>query len=263
MGDGSLTLRGRRFNTHIMAQPGVVRDLLADPMAEDTGFLARFLITQPPSTIGTRFHANAKNNPAPLAAFDARLTIILETPMNFDEKSGALDTRFLPISKDARAILIKFLDDVEVEMQPEGIYSDIKGSACKAAEQAARIAGVLTLWADLEAREVSGITMANAVDLAQYYLDEALRLSNAAIVSLDIARAERLRVWLLDTWPHDEILPSEVVQRAPITALRELPTAKKALEVLENAGWIVKLDPNTVVREKVRKVAYRIVKYHG
>ncbi len=96
--------------------------------------------------------------------------------------------------------------------------------------------------------------MPNAVELAQYYLNEALRLSSAAIVSLDIARAERLRVWLLDTWKYPEILPSEIVQSAPITALRERPTANKALAALEEGSE---------VRGKIRKLAYRIVKHHS
>lgn len=260
MGDGSLTLRGRRFMSHIMAQPGIVRNLLADPMAEESGFLARYLITQPPSLIGTRLNAKTIIDHAPLADFNARLTAILETPLNFDDKSGALETRLLTLSEDARAILIQFSDQVEIAMGPEGLYCDVHASASKSAEQACRLAGVMTLWADLKEREVSGITMANAVDLAQYYLDEALRLTNAAIVSLDIDRADCLRVWLLEKWPDQDVLPNDIVQRAPITALRERPTALKAIKTLMDAGWLAQLEPDTLVRGKVRKVAYRIVK---
>lgn len=41
--------------------------------------------------------------------------------------------------------------------------------------------------------------MADAITLAQFYLTEALRLSDAATVSAEIERAEALRVWLLES----------------------------------------------------------------
>lgn len=53
-GEGSFTLYGRRLAMHLMVQPGVARAFMADPMAGDTGFLPRFLICEPVSTIGGR-----------------------------------------------------------------------------------------------------------------------------------------------------------------------------------------------------------------
>ena len=76
-GDGSFTLYGRRLAVHLMVQPGVARSFMADPMAADTGFLPRFLICEPPSTIGTRLHALARHEWAsmiqrmPVAAYTA------------------------------------------------------------------------------------------------------------------------------------------------------------------------------------------------
>ena len=46
-GEGAYTLYGRRLAVHLMVQPGVARDFMADPMAADTGFLPRFLICAP------------------------------------------------------------------------------------------------------------------------------------------------------------------------------------------------------------------------
>ena len=57
-GDGTFTLYDRRLAIHLMVQPGVARDFMADPKADDTGFLPRFLITEPASTIGSRLHEN-------------------------------------------------------------------------------------------------------------------------------------------------------------------------------------------------------------
>ena len=62
-GEGALTLFGRRLALHLMVQPGVARTFMADPVAGDTGFLPRFLMCEPASTIGTRLHGLARSYP--------------------------------------------------------------------------------------------------------------------------------------------------------------------------------------------------------
>lgn len=257
-GEGSTVLYGRRLAIHLMAQPAVLRGFMSDPLTADTGFLPRFLITEPPSTIGTRLHANARIELGALGRFSTRIREILDVSLPMDEHTRALAPRVLPLSEQAREVLVLFSDQVEVSMQDGGSYAHITGYASKAAEQAARISAVLTLWGDLNAHEVTAATMSHAVDLAQFYLDEALRLSDAAIVSAETARAESLRVWLLNKWPHPEILPSEVVQSGP-NPLRELKVARAAIKTLLDAGWLVPFEAGAEIRGKVRKEAYRVV----
>lgn len=81
-GDGASSYPGRRLAAHLMAQPIAARPLMADPQASGQGFLARFLITEPPSAIGTRLRRG--HHPASdvtVSAFTARLTVILESAM--------------------------------------------------------------------------------------------------------------------------------------------------------------------------------------
>lgn len=258
-GDGSSVLYGRRIAIHLMAQPAVVREFMADTMTADTGFLPRFLMAEPASTIGTRLHANSRKDTGALGKFSRRLKEILETPLPMDEHTHALSPRVLPLSEEALALLIQFADRVEIAQLNGGKYSGVTGYASKAAEQAARIAAVLTLWPDLDAPKVEATTMKDAVELAEFYLNEALRLKDAAIISAETAKAERLRVWLLDKWQHPDIVPSEVVQSGP-NSLRELKAAKGALKTLLEAGWLVQLDAGVEIRGSARKVAYRIAK---
>jgi hypothetical protein len=262
-GDGHMTLYGRRLAMHLMVQPVAAHALLADPLADGLGFVARCLISEPPSTIGTRLAAKARHNPAALAAFGARLREILEEPLPMDPETRELRPRLLPLSAKARELLIRFSDAVEAAQAPGGDLAHITAAASKGAEQAARLAGVLTLWRDLHAAEVSLSDMADAIELAQYYLSEAARLADAATVSAEIDRAERLQRWLLETWPHPEILPAEVVRHAPIRALRESPAARAALRLLEAHGWIDALPQGTVVRGASRKEAWAIVRGAG
>jgi hypothetical protein len=78
---------------------------------------------------------------------------------------------------------------------------------------------------------------ANGIALAQYYLGEASRLANAAMVSAEIDRAETLRLWLMEKWREPDITLRDVVRRGP-NSLREGPKARAAIALLENYGWV-------------------------
>ncbi len=258
-GDGHATLFGRRLSMHLMVQPSVARAFMADRMAADTGFLPRFLICEPPSTIGTRFHATARSDGGALGDFANRLRAILDRPLPMDADTRELSPRILPLSPEARGLLVRFSDAIEAEQAPGGDLAHVSGYASKAAEQAARIAGVLVLWQDLDARAVTAQDMGNGIALAQFYLREAVRLADAATVSQEIDRAESLRKWLLEGWPHPEIMVRDVVRLGP-NPLRESPKARAALSILESHGWLVPLEAGTVIRGAARAGAWRIVK---
>jgi hypothetical protein len=258
-GDGHMTLYGRRLAVHLMVQPTVARGFMADPLAADTGFLPRFLICEPPSAIGTRMQANAKRDDMALASFAGRQRDILESPLPIDPETRELDPRILPLAPEARALLVAFSDAIEAAQAPRGDLAHITGTASKAAEQAARIAGVLTLWRDLQAPKVTADDMADAIDLAQFYLSEASRLANAALISAEIDRAETLRKWLLENWPEPEVMVRDVVRLGP-NPLRESPKARAALGILEKHRCLIPLEAGTVVRGAARTEAWTIVK---
>ena len=267
-GDGTVTLRGRRLAAHLMVQPVAARPLLADPVAMEQGFLARFLIVEPPSTIGTRFVVDATPEPAPaLAAYAARLQAILaaERPTAPDDPQE-LRPRVLLLSAEAGAHLVDFHNAVEAAQAPGGDLAHVTPFASKAAEQAARIAGVLTLWADLDVREVTGATMIDAIELAQFHLIEVRRLIGAPMVSGPTKRAETLRVWIVERWPERAralgrdpaiIIPLDVMQYGP-NSLRETKEAKALMAILADHGWLHALDKGTEVDGKARTLAYAI-----
>jgi hypothetical protein len=259
-GEGSFTLYGRRLAVHLMVQPGVARAFMADPMTADTGFLPRFLICEPASTIGTRMYALTKKDGGALSAFSRRLREVLETPLPMHPETRELEPRLLVLSRDAHALLVQFSDTLEMAQGAGGDLNHITGYASKAAEQAARIAGVLTLWRNLGALEVLRADMADGIALAQFYLSEAARLGDAAAVSAEVDLAEKLRRWLLESWVEKEVLARDVMRLAPVRGLRESKSAKAALAMLESHGWVVRLDPGTVVRGKARKEAWHVVR---
>ncbi len=230
-------------------------------MANGQGFLARFLITEPQSNIGYReWRATSPRSDSDLLQFKAKLMLVLETTLPLKEGTrNQLDPARLPLSKDARTLLTEYYNATERAQRPDGDLAGVKPYASKSAEQAARIAGVLTLWEDQSASEVSAQTMADGITLAQFYLDEARRLADAAIISEKTEQAERLRRWLCAKWDDAEIMPCDIVRHGP-NEFREAAKAKAALEILEGYGWVIRLQPGSVVRGASRKLAYHIYK---
>jgi hypothetical protein len=259
-GDGATTYRGRRLAAHLMAQPIAARPLMADPLASGQGFLARFLITEPPSAIGFRLRRGRNPSSDPLIeAFAERLSRILSTPMPTTENPQELAPVRLPLDPVAKELLGRFYDVVEKAQASGCEMEQVRAYASKATEQAARIAGVLTLWADLDAPAVTLQAMSWGIKLADFYLSEAKRLADVGLVSEDTMKAEQLRKWLLESWQQDEVTPRELLQSGP-NGLRDSKRLAGPLASLVKAGWLVALAPGTVVRGSARKEAYRIVR---
>lgn len=70
-------------------------------------------------------------------------------------------------------------------------------------------------------------------------------------MSAETAKAERLRQWLVESWPHDDVTPREIVQSGP-NALREGKALQGPLSMLVKAGHLVSLEPGTVSRHSGR-----------
>jgi hypothetical protein len=269
-GDGATTLYGRRLAAHLMVQPIAARPLLADPIASGQGFLARFLITEPPSAIGTRLRQSGDGeSDVAIVAASARLSTILAQAMPVSENSPQeLEPRQLVLSPEAKSLLFGYYQATERAQAAGGELEQVTSFASKSPEQAARIAGVMTLWADLGASVVSADVMADAIELAQFYLFEAKRLSEAATISEEIDRAEHLRRWIMDSWPSiaagqgrdpSSIVPRDVVTLGP-NSLRETATVKKLMAILAAHGWLAPLNPGAVIDGQARHLAYRIVR---
>lgn len=259
-GDGAQVYRGRRLALHIMAQPIAARPLLSDPMANGQGFLARFLMTEPPSLIGTRLrrgHSPASDLAA--NAFAVSLRARLEAPLPTSGNPQELTPPRLLLSSQARELLWRFHGAVETAQAHGGPMEHVRAFASKAVEQAARIAGVLTLWGDLDAPEVTAQAMAFGVALSDFYLSEAKRLAETGAVSVRTEMAEALRRWILESWSDDFITPRDVVRYGP-NRLRETAAVREAMATLERHYWLHRLPEGAEVDGVARREAFRIVR---
>lgn len=260
-GDGTVILPGKRVSVHLMAQPSVANVMLSNRMFEDQGLLSRFLFSAPDSTIGTRFSKVISPASAlALQAYENRLAQILDIPLPAKEgKPNELEPRKLSFDAETRHIWTGFADEVEKNMAAGGKWEQIRGFANKLPEHAARLAGVLALVNDMQAQTVGKDFLYAGIMLASYYAGEAQRLHEQGYVDPDIALAERLLNWLCNSWEHDLVSLPDIYQRG-LNAISDKKTAVRIVAVLEEHGWLVRVQGGDLVAGIRRKDVWRIVK---
>ena len=127
-----------------------------------------------------------------------------------------LEPPALTIEETAKLALSQFADHVERQCgSPDGL-KPIGDFAAKAAEHAARIAGVLTIVAERHAISIDLATVTDALILAEWYVMEALRLQQAGRRDLKLDQAQALLEWCLAR-DGDEVPFREVLQFGPGT----------------------------------------------
>jgi len=253
---GKSFLPGRRCSAHIMLQSVVADKLLGDDMLDGLGMLARMLVVDPESTAGTRMFQDRDSSAAmPLAAYDARLTVLLEkSPRLATDTDDVLDPEPLACSADARALWIGFHDHAEAAISDGGEWRTIRAFGAKAAEHAGRLAAVLTAYAGQA--EVSAELMACGIALAQHYAAEMLRLKGGAAITPELKQARLLLEWWQGR-PDPRAHLAEIYQFGP-NSLRSAATARAACEVLEAHGWIIPLKVGTELDGAPRREAWML-----
>jgi hypothetical protein len=235
----NVTLYGRRLSMHLMAQPSVAARLLQNTLYRQQGFLARWLIAFPDSIVGTRQfdpHAPAVGSDLRLAAYNQSIKRLLTRRIGESQDLGGLELHSLQLSGRAKAILTSFYDEFESAQKPGGSLEQGREWASKAAEHACRVAGVLSLVGDSDARTVKAAAMRRAVKLVRHYMSEYLRLVGTANVSVEMEQAELLRGWLI-TRHRTDVTVRYIVQRGPAW-IREAKKARAVLATLAEFGWV-------------------------
>jgi putative DNA primase/helicase len=198
-GDGLSILLGRRVCMHVLVQPIVLRQLLTDPLAQGQGLLARCLIAQPSTLAGTRVYreCNPVQEPA-VRAMHSRLTSLLHLPppVRADGDGHELQPRPLPLAADARALWIEYYNEIERQQAHGGALEHARPFASKAAEQAARIAGVIEMVGNPQADAITDAAMDGGMRVAEFYLAEHVRLTGAAVADRHLSLLHTLVDWL-------------------------------------------------------------------
>lgn len=233
------TFRHRRGALHLMIQPGIAEGVLANETLRDQGFLSRLLIAWPHSRIGQRLietgpevTAQRTAAKAKLAAYQDRIRTLLDRAPETPHAPLELRPKCLTFGGEAESLLINFANQIESAQGDDGTLAQIRGFASKAAEQAARIAGVLTTFDDPEATTVSVETMGNALAITSGYVAEAQRLLDAGDTAPWLAKAQTLLDWLKKKRSDVPFSNRDIVRFGP-NSIRDRDTVERLLHILE------------------------------
>ena len=234
----SFTVRGARLTMALQVQEATIRAFFASTngLARGTGFLARFLVSWPQSTQGTRHFTEAPANWPALATFNSRLTLILNRPAPIDE-NGALTPAMLTLTPDAKAHWVAFHNAIESELSTGRELYDVRDVASKTADNAARLAALFHTFTgsvgpiDVEAMESGG-------QIAAWHLSEARRFLGELAMPLELANPARLESWMLDYCKREntDSVPTGKVQQFGPGGLRDKATINEAVKELAELG---------------------------
>jgi Protein of unknown function (DUF3987) len=265
---GVVILPGRRFACHLMMQPSVMQMLLSNRTIRQQGLFSRFLINWPESTIGTRLQRTEAPETQPaLDRYFACLLNILELRFPLEPDTlNELKPRVLELADAATVLWKRYADYIELELPAGRSFEAIQALACKAAEHAARLAGILTLIDDIEAGEISAERLGAGIELANYYLAEALRLDAIGTGEQESEAGDALQqarklLQYLQTAPFVQngmVCLVDLYQRGP-TSLRTKQAASQVMSVLEDHRYVARIAGGAVINGAKRQDVWRLV----
>jgi hypothetical protein len=252
-GDGITDLSGRRLALHLMVQPDVATAFLSEPILRDQGLLSRMLIAAPESLAGKRvWRGTAKDLDPSMSRYVDVILDLLERPaLAANEAGNDLTPRVIELSTEAEAAWVSFYNRIESEMAQDCALECLRDVAGKAAENAARIAAVLTIVDRPDASIIETGAMIGACELMTWYVGEALRLSEVHRQTPRLRNAIRLLEWL-KAKRKTEVTRSEIMQFGP-ACVRQKADADAASAVLEEHGWLVRAGDGKAARWDVVK----------
>jgi hypothetical protein len=226
---------------HLMVQPGAAEAFLSDRVLRDQGLLSRPLLAAPESLAGTRMWREPSVGPdRGLKHYFAVILGLLERTAPAANAAGnELTPRALELSEGAKAAWVAFYNKIEAQMGEDGALDDVRDTAAKAAENAARLAGVMTIVGNPDALVIETEEMTAGCRLMTWYVGETLRLAGAHRLPLRTRNAIKLLDWLCAK-SRAKITRSEIMQFGP-SAIRRKADAEGAIEVLVEHGWLSQL----------------------
>ena len=240
-GKGLSVLIGRRGSLHLMVQPVILQGLMADPLAQGQGLIARCLIAAPQTLAGTRLFRKT----APLDQhkdvqryFEALGKLLTRNPATRSDGDGhELQPRTITMSPEAEALWIEAYNDIEERQAPGRDLAGVTAWAGKFGEHVARIAGNIVMANNTDATQIDGDAMLGAIEVGGFYLGEHLRLMGQSVERLHLQRLQTLAAFM---HRHRPRVPHKDVLQGVDRPLRKLKAEgiNLLLEELARRGYI-------------------------
>lgn len=244
MVEGLSMLRDRRVCLCLLMQPSVAEKLVADAEMVTQGFLPRCLLTWPAPMSRDVADVDVASLPEMQPYYEACRALLDLKPPQDDKPGEGLDLRPLALSGEVFHAYRAFYRELERAILPGERYEPIRAYARRGAEQAVRIAGVLTAaWAPFSA-DVPAESMEAGIRLARWHLEEALRITLSEAEPPKIKAADTLLRWLRSKG-YGVTSTLQIMQYGP-GSLRTKEAVDEAVALLVDHGWLKKAGPGEV-----------------
>jgi len=254
----SRDVRGARLTMGLMIQESTLRAFFdqSKGLARGTGFLARFLVAWPVSTMGTRFYTPPVAGSPALSAFNLRITELLNQPVPIDD-DGILTPPMLPLTGEAKAAWVEFHNAIEGELASGGELYDVRDVASKSADNAARLGALFQLFEHGMGGAVGLDCFESASRIAAWHLNESRRFFGELALPAELADAARLDSWLIEYCKRERthfVGKNHTRQHGPLrngealdAAIRELANLDRVRLLKDGKRLTIQVNPALVI----------------
>jgi putative DNA primase/helicase len=232
----SFTVRGARMTISLQVQPHVLADFLDRDrgMSRGSGFLARFLVSQPASLQGKRLYKETAATPE-LGSFSARIREMLSDIPQIEGERGML-LPALDFDPAAKGLWVETYNAIERELLTGGDFASVRDAASKAADNVARLAAVLHCFENGPRGPISLQVVASASRIVMWHLYAARGLFAPFTLSKEAANAATLDRWLIDRCQMEGVagFPTRTILNAGPNVTRKREDFDKAVKILED-----------------------------
>jgi len=236
--EGFSDVTDRRFCMSLMVQPCIAEELFSDRAMQEQGLLCRSLFAWPAFMSRDVVDVDVETLPEMKPYYDACRTLLNLKPPQNDEPGKGLELAPLKLEGEAFSIYQTFYRKLEEEIAGgEKGYEGIASYARRAAENSMRIAGILTAAWYPHSQTVLPEAMEAAIKLAQWHLDEILRIMLADAVSPQVKNAEALMKFFAAKGIDRTSKPQ--IQVYGPGKVRDKKDIDEAVALLQEHGWLV------------------------
>lgn len=195
----SLVVEGARLSTVLAIQAEIFNLACegSDSNLRGSGYLARALITHPPSTAGSReidIHGDASSLPIGVLNFQNFVTNLLGR--SFDRHAQEAPRSVMKFTSQAKRRWGVFFNFIEVNLGADGGLLAVKDFSAKAAEHVTRIAAIFEIFTS-DSHEISMKSTEDAIAVVSWYLREFDNILGGGVSHRRIERnANALLAWI-------------------------------------------------------------------
>lgn len=234
----SYELNGARLTVSIMAQESAFKDYIKrqGDKSRGSGLWARYLVSYPVSTQGTRLIKNGTMSWEHCNVFSERLKIIIRQNTILLDDTVNRERQAVQFSAEASERWLDIFNAIESGINKGGRFEGFGDHASKLVDNISRVAALLHLFEGFDG-DVSLRTLEFSVELCLWCSDEFKRIF--AMPKQEETDAVELNNWL-DRYRSkglDWVFKNDVRQRCP-NKLREKDRLDRALSVLRDQGKI-------------------------